>query len=268
MLLSAYGTTDTGRVRTNNEDSFLCDIKTGLFIVADGMGGHIAGEVASKQAIEIIHQNIKKIADEHKKIVYGHIDKKLSEWSNYLVSSFRIANSIINQSAQNSPAQKGMGTTVAAVYFDEKKKMLSCAHVGDSRIYSFVDGNLQKLTEDHTMIAEQLRLGIITKKEAAESQYQNVLSRAIGSSESVEVDVMEWPVIPGSYILICSDGLTRMVGDEKISEIFLLEAGDPCKEIADRLVKTANDSGGRDNITVIVIKFLKESLFGRIFSQF
>lgn len=265
MRIDAAGLTDVGKVRTNNEDSFFCDADLGLFMVADGMGGHNAGEIASKQTIEIIHQNILKISTGAKKVIYGNIDKNLSEWANYLASSIRLANSVVFQAAQASPEKKGMGTTIVAVYYDRKKNVLSCANVGDSRIYCHSGRELKPLTSDHTIVAEQLKLGIITKEEAKVSQYQNILSRAIGAAETVEVDVSDIPARSGMSLLLCSDGLTRMVSDEAIEKIFSSMKNEASKDIARELIKAANENGGRDNITVCVVKFTKENILSKIF---
>jgi len=273
MKIYSYGLTDIGKVRTNNEDSFVCDNETGLFVVADGMGGHNAGEVASQRAIETIHSYIKKIYATPDKVVYGAIDKKLSVWGNHLASAIRIANSVVYQSAQSSPDKKGMGTTIAAAFYDRKKNLLSCANVGDSRIYTFKDGELKQITEDHTIVAEQLKMGIISEEEARNSQYQNLLSRALGVSESVEVDVKEFSPSDDSLLILSSDGLTRMVPDDDIKNILNLcmskrSASSRCEEAAaGALIDAANLNGGRDNITVVIVRFEKESFLERIFSN-
>ena len=285
MKIYSCGLTDIGKVRTNNEDSFICDNETGLFVVADGMGGHNAGEVASQRAIETIHTYIKKIYAAPDKVVYGSVDKNLSVWGNHLASAIRIANSVVYQSAQNSPDKKGMGTTIAAVFYDKKKNLAACANVGDSRIYTFfsknnnpADSTLKQITEDHTIVAEQLKMGMITDEEARKSQYQNLLSRALGVSDSVDVDVKEITPSDGTVLLVASDGLTRMVGDEDIKNILAATLVRPrdkgaashlSKEeaAAKALIDAANLKGGRDNITVIIIRFEKESLIEKIFSS-
>lgn len=265
MKITACGFTDVGKVRTNNEDSFASDEELGLFVVADGMGGHNAGEVASNRSVETIHNHMSKLSADPNKVVYGSVDKNLSPAGNHLVSAIRIANSVVYQSAQASPDKKGMGTTIAAVFYDRKKNLISRAHVGDSRIYSFSDGALRQITEDHTIVAEQLKLKIITQEEARVSKYQNILSRALGTSENTEIDAAEFPATDGLALLIASDGLTRMVPDEDIERILRILEKAPCEEVVKALIEAANAAGGRDNITAIMVKFSKESLLEKIF---
>ncbi len=257
--------TDLGKVRTNNEDFFICDEESALFAVADGMGGHNAGEVASKQAVEILQKNIKNLENGPNKNVFGSVDKKISERANLLASSIRIANTVIYQSARSSPDKKGMGTTIAALSINKKEKKASYANVGDSRIYLFSNGELRQLTEDHTVVAEQLKMGIITSEEAKVSQYQNMLSRALGTSETVDVDAADCPAEDGSIFLLCSDGLTRMVDDEKISEIISRNADEPAKTLKE-LIDTANENGGRDNITALIVRVESTGFFKSFFS--
>lgn len=265
MKISACGLTDVGKVRTNNEDSFVCDAELGLFVVADGMGGHNAGEVASNRAVETIHHHMAKLPGEPGKVVYGAVDKNLSAAGNHLASAIRIANSVVYQSAQAAPDKKGMGTTVVAAFYDRKKNIVSRAHVGDSRMYTFAGDKLRQVTEDHTIVAEQLKLKIITEEEARVSKYQNILSRALGTSENTGIDTAEFPAADGLTLLIASDGLTRMVPDEDIERILRTLDKASCEETAKSLIEAANAAGGRDNITVILVKFQKESILEKIF---
>lgn len=265
MKISACGLSDVGKVRTNNEDSFVCDEELGLFVVADGMGGHNAGEVASNRAVETIYHHMSKLPGDPGKVVYGAVDKNLSPAGNHLASAIRIANSVVYQSAQASPDKKGMGTTVVAAFYDRKKNIVSRAHVGDSRMYTFTDGKLLQITEDHTIVAEQLKLKIITEEEARVSKYQNILSRALGTSENTEIDAAEFPATDGLTLLIASDGLTRMVPDEDIERILRTLEKSSCRETSKSLIEAANAAGGRDNITVVLVKFQKESLLEKIF---
>jgi protein phosphatase len=253
MKFEAYGKTDVGRVRTNNEDAFLIDEEIKLFVVADGMGGHKAGEVASKMAVETIRDNMRRFLLTGQKGIVGKIDPKFGEKTNQLASGIRLSNQLIYESAKINPAQKGMGTTVDCVLLDKSK--ISIGHIGDSRVYAVRSAKLYQLTQDHSLVEEQVRQGLITHEEADRSSLKNILTRALGVDPSVEVDLIESDVFEGDVLICCTDGLNKVVSDDQILKA-VQEMKSP-KMIAEHLIDLANVAGGVDNTTVIVIKVEK-----------
>jgi PPM family protein phosphatase len=246
---------DLGRVRSNNEDNFRIEEPMHLFIVSDGMGGEAHGEVASALAVETIARHCKEGIENPAATLYGETQPGISERTRRLASAVHLANQAIYQSAEEHPEQHGMGATLTAVWINGST--LSVAHVGDSRAYLLRAGALQQLTSDHSLVAEQVRRGIITSAEADESDMQSVLLRALGTHPEVEVDAEEHSLFPQDVLLLCSDGLTRMVTEPEIAGTLQVETSP--QAAAEKLIELANDSGGADNITVIVIRLEKES---------
>ncbi len=245
--------TDVGLKREHNEDSLCADPKLGLFIVCDGMGGRNAGEIASGLAVEIIQ---KHMAEAHKADVLpfiGAMDPKLSPQTNRLASAVRLANQVVNGASQSKPGQSGMGTTVVCALLDGP--MLSVAHAGDSRMYLVRGENIHALTADHSLVAEQVRQGILTEEQAEKSAQKNIVTRAMGVEESLQVDLDEIELDKGDTLLLCSDGPTKGVKPWEIMKV-LREEKEP-QGACDRLIKMANAAGGEDNTTVIVVKVKK-----------
>ena len=232
MRIAIGAKTDVGLVREGNEDSLL--IEEPLFVVADGMGGHLAGDVASSTAVEVI-------ADRWRQ-------SNMSE-EDALRAAVREANSAIWERSQADPGLRGMGTTLTLVRVDDSKARL--AHVGDSRAYLFRGGELSQLTEDHTMVGRMVREGRLTREDAEHHPQRNIITRALGVDTDVDVDTFSLDLVEGDRILICSDGLTSMVDGGTIQEV-LAEESDP-QRAAERLVQIAIDNGGEDNVTVIVV---------------
>ncbi len=254
MLVSAFGLTDVGRKRRHNEDAYLIDEERGLFVVADGMGGHSAGEVASRITVETIQEYIAATGEEHDSSWPFGFNSRVSLEGNRLTTAVEKANEKVMRAVQNRPELKGMGTTVVAALFDDERATL--VHVGDSRAYLFRDGELRRLTDDHSWVQEQVNAGILSEDEAKSHPLKNVVTRALGGAAHVSVDLIEVPLHGGDRFLLCSDGLTGMVTDEEIHDYFL---GGPTPEVAVRhLVEQANERGGVDNITVIVIDALPQ----------
>jgi PPM family protein phosphatase len=249
------GVTDVGRVRTNNEDCFRIVAPLHLFVLSDGMGGEAHGEVASALAVETVVKHCMEALDNPAATLYGQHEEAWSEKTKRLCSAAHLANAKIFSSAQEHPEQKGMGATLTAARIDGPK--LSIVHVGDSRAYLLRSGTLQQLTSDHSLVAEQVRHGILTAAEAEESQMQSVLLRALGSQPEVEVDAEEHVVIARDILLLCSDGLTRMVIEPEIAGT--LQSEPDATQAAQKLVDLANDRGGSDNITIIVVRIGAES---------
>jgi PPM family protein phosphatase len=252
------GVTDTGRVRTNNEDSFRIVEPLSLFILSDGMGGEAHGEVASSMAVETIAkycEGPEKAKDEGGVTLHGAASDSWSPQTKQLQNAVFQANFNIYQSAQDHLEQRGMGATVTAGWINGSK--LSIAHVGDSRAYLLRTGSLQQLTNDHSLVAEQVRRGILTPQQAEESEMQSVLLRALGAQPEVEVQVEEFELMPRDVLLFCSDGLTRMVTEPEIAGKLQAET-DPTTA-AQKLIELANERGGLDNVTVIVARIVEES---------
>lgn len=249
------GVTDLGRVRTNNEDCFRIVEPLSLFVLSDGMGGEAHGEVASALAVETIVKQCMDSQMDPMATQLGNFDPAWSEKSKRLTAAVHQANRNIYESAEAHPEQHGMGATVTAAWIDGSK--LSIAHVGDSRAYLLRSGTLQQLTSDHSLVAEQVRRGILTAAEAEESEMQSVLLRALGALPDVEVDTDEHILFARDILMLCCDGLTRMVTEPEIAGTLQAEM-DPTKA-AERLIELANERGGVDNITVIVVRVGSES---------
>ncbi|GAC1627238.1 MAG: Stp1/IreP family PP2C-type Ser/Thr phosphatase [Candidatus Acidiferrum sp.] len=250
MEIFSSGVSDVGLLRTNNEDSFRILEPLNLFVLSDGMGGEAHGEIASALAVETIVKYCMDSKNDSGATLHGQPDAKWSDKTKRLQSAVHLANDKICQSAEQNPEQRGMGATVTAAWIDGAK--LSLAHVGDSRAYLLRAGNLQQLTMDHSLVAEQVRRGILTPVEAEQSEMQSVLLRALGAQPDIEVDAEEYSLFPRDTLLLCSDGLTRMVTDPEIAGTLQAET-DP-ERAARRLVELANEGGGQDNITVIVAR--------------
>ncbi len=246
MTLAFHAATDVGRVRRNNQDAFGIDAARGLLVVADGMGGHAAGEVASRLAVDTVMAEVARGIASGKIPWEGEAPLHLSEWQRLLISSVRIANQMIFRSAQENPDQKGMGTTLVAALFHGGR--VTVANVGDSRLYLWRGDRLLQWTRDHSFVAEQVERGLLTAAEAATAANQNILTRALGTAAEVDVDTQERVLTNGDLLLLCTDGLTRMVPDADIAAV--LRAAPAPAAACDRLVKAAVERGGRDNVTV------------------
>ena len=253
MEMIAFGLSDAGRVRSVNEDALLLDEKSGLFAVADGMGGHNCGEVASRMAVGILQDNINRAAGHV--AIFGDIDQSFSYQANLLASAIRLANRAIYEAAGSNSAWHGMGTTVAAVLVNNNK--VGIAHVGDSRVYLLRQGSLRQITVDHSLVAEQLRKGLISSEEAITSKQKNIITRALGHEATVEVDLYDLEILGGDRLLICSDGLTGMVTDQEIAAL-IQSRSEPQLACRD-LVEQSNARGGLDNITALLLYFDKKN---------
>jgi len=262
MTMDFGARTDTGRVRETNEDSLRYAPETNLFILSDGMGGQASGEVASRLATDATLAHCLEAESNSALPLVGEPIEGVSEASNRLASAIRLANRVVYTASQQNSEQQGMGATVVAVWI--KNDRMSVAHVGDSRVYRLRGGALEQLTSDHSFVAEQVRRGLMTEGEAAQSKLQNVLMRALGIDPEVEPDVTEELVMEGDTILLCSDGLTRELSDQQIAGV-LTSIDDP-EEAADRLIELANQTGGGDNISAIVVRHADRAVgaFGRI----
>ncbi len=250
MRIEIGARTDVGRVRKNNEDSYRVVPALNLFVVSDGMGGEAHGEVASAMAVETVAMHCFEAANNPSAPFFGESRPDLGEKTNRLASAVHLANRKIYESALSHPVQRGMGATILAAWLDGQR--LSLAHVGDSRAYLLRGGALEQLTSDHSLVAEQVRRGLLTPQQADASEMQNVLIRALGTQEEVEVDADEHLLLDGDVLLLCSDGLTRMVTDPEVASTLLTHPD--AQAAAERLVALSNDYGGEDNVTVVVLR--------------
>ncbi|MCI4626669.1 MAG: Stp1/IreP family PP2C-type Ser/Thr phosphatase [Candidatus Magnetoovum sp. WYHC-5] len=260
----AGGLTDIGQRRKNNEDYFCLEEKTGLFIVADGVGGSASGEIASKMAADIIRDYINSDSNEEDIQAYEFYRPDYSLMTNKLSMALMFANESIYKLANEQAKLKGMATTTVAGVINNER--LSVAHVGDSRLYLIRDNYIEQLTEDHSLVAEQIRRGLVDEESAKDSGMTNVITRSLGYVESVEVEMNELFLYDGDIILLCSDGLHSMVTDNVMYQTVrsTKNPADACQ----RLVHFANKKGGKDNITVIVAYIYKKRWFSFIFNLF
>jgi serine/threonine protein phosphatase PrpC len=238
--LEAAACSHTGSVRITNEDSFGVCLDAGVFVVCDGMGGAAAGEIASRLAVDTLIERMCSEPEED-------LQKALSE-------AIAAANRLVYQHAEKDSALHGMGTTLVAVIVSDSRALI--AHVGDSRCYLFRGGTLSRQTKDHSLVDEQVRLGQLTQDQADRSPLRNVITRAIGTRKTVAAEVSEIDLEQGDLLMLCSDGLTRELPDERIVEILneLEDHDEDVEAISGKLVEAANAAGGRDNITCIITR--------------
>jgi serine/threonine protein phosphatase PrpC len=249
MRLRVGAATDTGRVRELNEDVYLLRPEESLFVVCDGMGGCPAGEVASQMAIEAIQEQLNGAAQETPASALAEEQGYLPQTSR-LAQAVRRSNQVIYDQAQKDPRQAEMGTTIVGTWITDH--IASVAHVGDSRAYLWHNGRLEPLTRDHSLVEAQVRAGLLDRESSRQSEEQNILLRVLGREPEVEVELNEVPVQPGDYLLLCSDGLTRMVPEPTLADA-IFQLRDP-QRICKYLIDTANRNGGADNITVVVVE--------------
>lgn len=248
MNVIARGISDVGRKREHNEDSFLVDDRLGLYIVADGMGGHQGGGTASRLAVETIRQGVLRAAEQDPELLTWAGPMAEAPLREVLRGAVEGACGAIYRAAQADPALQGMGTTVTALAVARAGAFL--AHVGDSRCYLVRGSGIFQLSEDHSLVNEQLKAGAITPEEARTSRFRNIITRSVGFEEQVAVDVVGLEVRGGDRLVVCCDGLTNLVEDAEIRDLVLAADAD---EAPRRLVQLANERGGDDNITVIVL---------------
>lgn len=249
QALSIVALSDTGHVRPHNEDSVFVDAVHGLAIIADGMGGYNAGEVASGMATELLGAELVRRLSED--AASGRARR--NEVWNHEVLELEIAkvNDIIYQAALTQPNCAGMGTTLVMALFHDDR--MTVAHLGDSRLYRLRGDEFQQITRDHSLLQEQVDSGMLTVEQARLSRHKNLVTRALGVDPVVEPEVHDYEMRAGDIYLLCSDGLTDMVDEEDIAMAISSQADD-VEACADHLVDLANDNGGRDNITVVLVR--------------
>jgi protein phosphatase len=251
MRSESASVSDVGRRRKSNEDAYFADDELKLYIVADGMGGHAAGEVASGEAVDTIYGMVNRGRPAIEKLAQGATDENLRAVKRLLESAVQAATYMVYGLAELEPDQAGMGTTISALLVTGGIGVI--AQVGDSRVYLVRDGQVQQLTEDHTLIAWQLREGLITKEEARSSPHRNVITRAVGNRDYVEVDTRVVDQQPGDCFVLCSDGLHGYLDEAEIPSITAMGLEAAPK----RFVALANERGGRDNITVVFVRIVE-----------
>jgi len=247
--VEARGVTDVGRRREQNEDAFLVDLETHLFVVADGMGGHAGGGTASSLAVRTIQERLRSARAASPASFSAPSSADAASFPSVLRLAVEAACRAIYGAAQEDPSLAGMGTTVTAALVAGRTAYV--AHVGDSRCYLLRGGRIFQLSEDHSLVNEQLKAGAITEEEARQSRFRNIITRSVGFEEDVLVDVVGLELEGGDAIVLCCDGLSNLVTDAEILEI---ASGTKLAEAPEKLIALANERGGDDNITVIVVK--------------
>ena len=263
------GMSDTGRIREHNEDTIGTDADIGLVVLADGMGGYKAGEVASGIAVRTVMSLVKE-AVEREDLSIPDAETGLSRPGILLRDAIHRANKIIYQTAKTQANCEGMGTTVVAgLFFDDK---LTVAHVGDSRLYCLRGAEFRQVTQDHSLLQELVSRGFYTPEEAQRAAAKNYVTRALGVEPTVDVDVTEVPVSKDDLYLLCSDGLSDMVEDADI-HLTISTFGGNLETLAKQLVLLSNDNGGRDNVSIVAVRVLdsfpaKRRIVDRILAMF
>jgi protein phosphatase len=249
----AAGETNVGMKRAHNEDNFSVDDDDHLYVVADGMGGHASGEVASQMAIDTLREFFRATGADPEATWPYKMDKARGYEENRLITSIKLANLRIFEAAQRDPKLRGMGTTICGILIVDDGVLV--AHVGDSRVYRVRDGKLEQLTEDHSLLNDYIKMKRLSEEEIANFPHKNVIVRALGMKESVKVDTLLDKPQPGDIYVLCSDGLCGPASDEEIREIVHTESKD-IKGACTKLIERANGNGGPDNITVVLAKVM------------
>jgi len=253
LRIEVAGQTDVGRKRSHNEDNFAIMAEYGLYVVADGMGGHASGEVASKMAVDTLQEFFAATADDPERTWPYKMDRGKGYEENRLITGIKLCNLRIYEQAQRNAKQRGMGTTLAALFAVEDGVYV--AHVGDSRVYRIRDGSLEQLTEDHSLLNDYKKMKRLTEEEIANFPHKNVIVRALGMKDTVKVDTRFEAPRAGDCVVLCSDGLCGPVSDEDILKIVMSSPDLPTA--THRLIEGANENGGPDNITCVVARWIQ-----------
>jgi protein phosphatase len=253
MRITCAGTTDVGRKRTHNEDAFLLLAEESLFCVADGMGGHASGEVAARIAVEEMAEFFRMTGRDEEATWPYKLDPARGYDENRLLTGVKLANLRIFERAATDARLRGMGTTIVATYLPRDGEAALVGHVGDSRAYLWRRGALRQLTEDHSLLNDYRRTRALSPEEIQAFPHKNVIVRALGMKDAVEVDLLRVDVEDADLLLLCSDGLSGMVPDARIADVLRATAGD-LRHAAQALVDEANASGGADNVTCVLVQ--------------
>lgn len=260
FTVQVAGKTDIGLVRTNNEDFFGYDVQDGVFVVCDGVGGHAAGEVASQIAVRSVLDYFRHASEIGEFPVFGRALEGVSPAANALGSAIRMANQFILNAAGEDPSCTGMSSTIVAGLV--KNAGVAIAHIGDSRVYLIRGETIQQLTVDHSLVMEQVRLGVISAEEAEQSGMGNYILRALGAEPEVEPDLADLDPKPGDVLLFATDGLTRHVSDLNIVPIVLKAAS--LDDACEGLIRAAKEDGGSDNITCVLVRLVEEPWYRKL----
>jgi serine/threonine protein phosphatase PrpC len=253
LRIEVAGQTDVGRKRNHNEDNFAIMPEFGLYVVADGMGGHASGEIASKMAIDTLQEFFASTAEDPERTWPYRMDRGKGYEENRLITGIKLCNLRIFEQAQHNTRQRGMGTTLVALFAVEDGVYV--AHVGDSRVYRVRSGAIEQLTEDHSLLNDYKKMKRLTEEEIRNFPHKNVIVRALGMKDTVKVDTrLEDPRV-GDLMLLCTDGLCGPVADEKILEI--VQTTPDLATAVGRLVDAANERGGPDNITCVIARWIE-----------
>lgn len=260
LTVEVAGKTDIGCVRKNNEDNLGWDQRVGLYVVCDGMGGALAGEVASKMGVDLVIDYFRHGNETGEFPDFGEFPAEISQTGKHLSSAIQRANRAIFEQGQEKKAQQGMGTTIVALLL--QGNFVTIAHAGDSRIYRLREGVFEQLTQDHSLVMEQVRRGLITLEQAEKSEMQNIIIRALGSEEGVEPDVQDLIALRDDVYMLATDGLTKLVKDDVTK--LILENSPSLEEACEDLIKAAKEKGGDDNITCLLLRVVEERWYQRL----
>jgi PPM family protein phosphatase len=252
LRIEVAGETNVGMKRAHNEDNFSIIEEGGLYIVADGMGGHASGEVASKMAVDALKEFFESTSNDPERTWPYKMDRSRGYEENRLITGIKLANLRIYESAQRDSRQRGMGTTIVSLFAVEDGVYV--AHVGDSRVYRVRDGKLEQLTEDHSLLNDYIKMRRLTPEEIANFPHKNVIVRALGMKDTVKVDTRYEQPRAGDVYVLCSDGLCGPISDDEILEL-VVEHQD-LRVAASKLIERANANGGPDNITVVLARWI------------
>lgn len=262
LMLEFAGRTDVGCVRTNNEDNLGWDQNLGIYVVCDGMGGAQAGEVASKMGVDLVLDYFRK---SKRNGSYPDVDgtpEDLSPAGRHLWTAIQQANTAVFEAGQKNDLQQGMGTTIVAAFFHDDG-LLTLAHAGDSRVYRLRNGAIEQLTQDHSLVAEQVRRGMMSAEQAERSELQNIIIRALGSEQNLEPEVQDLLALRDDVYLLATDGLTKLVKPESLKTI--IEGSRSLDEACEHLIQAANDQGGDDNITCLLLRVVERQWYHKLF---
>ncbi len=255
MKLECAVATDVGKRREKNEDNHLVNERIGLFVVADGMGGHVGGELASRLAVDTIGQVLQQLYDDPEMTLQSSEEIKPGDCKAWLRYAIQVANLKIFEEAVKNPGLRGMGTTTVAILFQDDK--IFYANVGDSRIYRIRNKKIEQLSQDHSLVGEQMRAGMIAPEEVRGHRLKNIITRSVGFQAEVEVDIDSRSTKKGDLFILCSDGLSNPLSDK---ELLTIAENNLLQQVCQRYIDIANERGGEDNITVIVLKVVDEEI--------
>lgn len=249
MKIEAYGLSDTGKKREQNEDSILLDEGLGLYMVADGMGGHLGGEFASRIAVQTVHEIFRQLTEDPDATLPAGREEVATDVGERLKYAINVASARVFEEASKSEGLTGMGTTTVSLAITEERAYI--ANVGDSRAYLVRDREIAQLTEDHSLVSEQIRAGFINESSARNHRLKNIITRSVGYQKEVEADLFIRDLEVGDLFLLCSDGLTNLVSDGEILKIICKQKS--LAKACERLIGEANRNGGDDNISVVLV---------------